>query len=305
MKLKALSVVICLALCFSLFVAFLGPAATVIDVRAEDAGGCHAYINGVDVSSYDTPDHALDVDVNESLRVSVVSPVPFVSHKVDMAFMDLFSWTVSEETDTGTETSYETTVNVADYADYGIGLYKVTGTGVLENGATCSTVVFVAVGGRSAVSTVAGIIGLVMAIFGILGLIVLVILMWLGILGSPSWFGCLGALPVALLLTPVAMVTGGAQEPSSGADQTGGGQGTREVPSGSQGGSGGHAKFRLKVSILAIACALLSAIGFVVLFQQMGVMYPTITVVVVSLVLGLVVGIALPTLAVTFSRRRK
>jgi hypothetical protein len=43
----------------------------------------------------------------------------------------------------------------------------------------------------------------------------------------------------------------------------------------------------------------------VVLFQQMGTAYPTITIVVLSLVLGLVAGIALPTLAATFARRRK
>jgi hypothetical protein len=303
MKLRA----VLLGVIVAAFVLSFPLVAPVSYVRAEDTGGCHAFINGIDVSSYNTPDNALDVDIDEVLNVSVVAPTPFASHKVDMTFMDLFSWTVSKETDTGTETSYSTTVNVKDYANYGEGLYKVTATGVLQNGDKCSTVVFIAVGGKSFATTLAGALSLVAGIGGFVGLLFVVVLIWAGVI-SGRWFGCLGcsmALPLALILTPIAMVAGGGQGPSSGGGQTTGPDPTPKVPSGSQDASGGGMKFRPRISILAIGFALLSAIGFVVLFQQTAVMYPTITVVVVSLVLGLVVGIVLPTLAATFPRRRK
>jgi len=153
------------------------------------------------------------------------------------------------------------------------------------------------------VSTVAGIVALVLAVGGALGLLILLILIFMGILGSSSLVGCLGVLPFAALLIPLAMVTGGGQ--SSGSGQTTGSGGAPQAPAGSPDASGGGVKFRLKISLLAIGCALLSTIGFVVLFQQMGSVYPTITVVVLSLVLGLVAGILLPTLAATFARRRK
>jgi hypothetical protein len=129
--------------------------------------------------------------------------------------------------------------------------------------------------------------------------------MLLGIVGSPSRFGCFAALPLAVVLIPLAMVTGGGQRSSSGVSQTSGAEGTPQVPSSGQSAAQDGMKFRLKISILAIGCALLSAIGFVVLFQQMGAVYLTTTVVVLSLVLGLVAGIVLPTLAATFARRRK
>jgi hypothetical protein len=127
---------------------------------------------------------------------------------------------------------------------------------------------------------------------------ILVTLMFMGIVGSPSSpLGCIGVLPLAVLLMPLAMVTGGGQATGAG--------GASQAPSSSQDAPGAGMKFRLKISILAIGCALLSAIGFVALFQQMGAAYPTITIVVLSLVLGLVAGIVLPTLAATFARQRK
>lgn len=270
-------------------------AAPASDLRAADAGGCTAYINNVDVSAYDTPGNPFEVDYDASVVVRVDAPQRFTSHKVDMAFMGLFAWTVSEETDTGTGTSYQTTVDVADYADYGLGIYKVTATGVLANGDTCTAVVFVRIVGQSFLSTIAGIVALLFAVGGLLGLILLIVLIFMGIV-KPSLLGCL-ALPIAVVIIPLAMVTGGGQSTNAG--------GAPQVPSGSQDTPGAGMKFRLKISILAIGCALLSAIGFVALFQQMGSVFPTITIVVLSLVLGLVAGILLPSLAATFARRRK
>lgn len=271
-------------------------AAPASDLRAADAGGCTAYINNVDVSLHDTPDNPFEVDYNASVVVRVVAPLRFTSHKVDMAFMDFFAWTVSEETDTGTETSYETTVDVADYADYGVGIYKVTARGVLANGDTCTAVVFVRVVGQSFLSPIAGIVAFILAVGGLVGLILLILLIFLGVLGSPSALGCI-ALPLAVALMPLATVTGGGQPTNAG--------GAPQVPSGGQSAAQDGMKFRLKISILAIGCALLSAIGFVAMFQQMGSVFPTITIVVLSLVLGLVAGILLPSLAATFARRRK
>ena len=72
-----------------------------------------------------------------------------------------------------------------------------------------------------------------------------------------------------------------------------------------QGGSEGGLKFRFKLSILGIVFALMLAIGVMMMMQQAAVVYPTIKVVVLTLVLGLAVGIILPSLARTFARKRK
>ncbi len=301
MKLRAVTfgiIAVALAMIFTLMV-HSG------NVIAAD-GECTAYINGTDVSSYDTPDNALDVDIDDDITVSVVASASFASHKIDMAFTDFFSWTVSDETDDGTETSYMTTVDVADYASLGAGLYKVTATGVLVNGDECSTTAFINITGKNTLTTLIGIISFILAVFGVIGLILYTLLILLGIIGSPSMFSfLLGTIPLAAVLTTVGMVTGGATSPSPEASQTTGSGDTSQTPSTGRSKSGEGIRFRPKISILAIVCALLSAIGFVLLFQQMGVAYPTITVVVISLVLGLVAGILLPTLAMTFSRKRK
>ena len=146
-------------------------------------------------------------------------------------------------------------------------------------------------------------IALALAILGAVGLIVIVLLIYTGVL--PDSCGCFPFVTLAIALTTLAMVTGGAGKPSSGDSKTTVAGDKPQVPSGRQNTSGDRRKFQLKISILAIGFALLSAIGFVMLFQQMGVAYPTITIVVLSLVLALVAGIVLPTLAKTFSRRRK
>ncbi|MFC2017722.1 hypothetical protein ACFLTQ_00260 [Chloroflexota bacterium] len=297
------------------------------DVSAAD-GECIAYINGTNVSEYDTPDNAFKVDYDEDLTVRVVGPAPFVSHKIDMAFSDYLSWTVSDETDDGTETSYTDTVEVSDYAWIGTGLYKVTAKGVLANGDECSTTVYIRITGNDPISTMVGIIALILVGMGVIGLMAVIIALWLaGPTGCLWWYLLLRTIPFTAVLTMVTMVTGSAGTPSPGAGETTGDEDTPQVPSSSQDTSGddqktgdedmpqvpsasqdtsgGGIKFRPKISILAIGCALLSAIGFVLLFQQMGVAYPTTTVVVISLVLALVAGIILPTIAMTFSRKRK
>jgi hypothetical protein len=313
MKLRAVLFGILIISLASIF-ALVAPAS---DVRADDVSEeCTATINGVDVSVLNTPDNALEVDYDDILTVTVVAPSPFISHKVKMAFSDLFKWTVSDETDDGTETSYTTTVKVADYADFGTGLYKVTATGVLDNWDTCSTVAFINVGGEGFLSTVFGPIVLIMAILPALGLLLILLLIFLdkGPFGGGFGIGkyrmtrsacCSMALPLAVALTTVAMVTGGTPSPSSGTDEPTGVEDKPQAPPDSQNTSGRRIKFRPRISILSIGFALLSAIGFVLMFQQTGVAYPTITVVVLSLVLALVAGIVLPTLAQTFSRRRK
>ena len=278
------------------------------DVSAAD-GECTAYINGADVSSYDTPGNAFEVDSDDDVNVSVNAPVPFASHKIDMTFTDIVSWTVSEETDDGTETSYATTVKVSDYAWLGAGIYKVTAKGVLVNGDTCSTVAYIKITGESPFSTLIGIIAIILVSLGVLGFMAIIIATWIAghsLLiggGCMSWF--FPTIPLATVLTMVTMVTGGAGAPSPGAGEKTGGEDMTQVPSASQGTSEGGIRFRPRISILAIGSALLSAIGFVLLFQQTGQVYPTTTVVVLALVLALIAGIILPTIAMTFSRRRK
>lgn len=274
------------------------------DVRTDDVGGCVVYINGVDVRSHNTPSNALEVDVNDVVDIYVVAPAPLASYKIEVACTDLLNWTISEETIDGKQTSYRTTIEVADYADYGVGLYKVTATGVLEKGDTCSTVAFINVTGKSVLSTVAGASALGLAVSGTFGLLLLTLLVWLGTKGSRCTFSfLLLSIPLTSAITTAVMVKNGAEKPSSEDSQTTGVESIPQATAGSQDTPGGSRKFCLKISLLGIGCALLAAIGYDLLFQQTSLAYPTLKVVLFSLLLAPINAIVMQSFAATFSRR--
>jgi hypothetical protein len=270
------------------------------DMRADT--GCDAKINGVDVMHLSTPGNALEVQKDEILVVTFQTSSPITSHNIKIYNTDVRAfWTITE-TNESSELDYVTTVDVAKYARFGLGLYKITAEATQEGGYTCSATAYIRVVGGSFLETVLGPIALALSIFGALGLLLCILIAW----AHPERLPCCGPiLPLAVALTMMAMLTGGAPGSSSGDSQTNGSGNTPEVPSGSKGASGGGKKYRLRLLIPAVGCALLSAIGFLLLFQQMGTVYPTIIIVVLSLVLALVAGIILPLLAMKFSRQRK
>jgi hypothetical protein len=63
--------------------------------------------------------------------------------------------TVEERQDSG-EPSFTETVDVSDYATYSVGVYRVSGTAILNDGTRCTGAALVNVTGRNPVTTVAG-----------------------------------------------------------------------------------------------------------------------------------------------------
>ncbi|MFC1923839.1 hypothetical protein ACFLXA_00520 [Chloroflexota bacterium] len=280
-------------------VAIFALAAPADDVRADT--GCQAKINGVDVINLGTPGNALEVQKDEIVVVELWTSDPITDYKIDLYFTGIRPFWTVKDTDESTDTYLRSSVDVSKYAKYGLGLYKVVAVATLEGGYTCSETAYIRVVGGSFMTTVMGPIALFLTIVGSIGLLLLVFLIW----AHPERLPCCGPItPIAILLTMMAMVTGGTGIPSSG-DQTTGAGDMPQAPSGGKDTSGGGKKFRLRILIPTIGCALLSAIGFLMLFQQMGVVFPTITIVVLSLVLAFVAGIVLPLLAMRFSRMRK
>jgi hypothetical protein len=78
----------------------------------------------------------------------------FEYHRVQLEFAGR-RWTVSDQVDGGDPTWTET-VKVSDYATYGVGLYKVIGYGRLARGEECVGIAYVKVTGKNPLSTVAG-----------------------------------------------------------------------------------------------------------------------------------------------------
>ena len=64
-------------------------------------------------------------------------------------------------------------------------------------------------------------------------------------------------------------------------------------------------RWRVRFSPLGIVGGLIGAIGLLVLLQQSGSVFPTIGVIIVAGVLGLIVGIVLPSLAQVITTRRQ
>lgn len=127
-----------------------GPAEATI------VGPCEASIAGVDAKtrSASSASDAIPVEADAVIAVTMSSPGGLESHDLDLEYAGI-TWTVSSETDDG-ETSASDEILVADYADYGVGLYRVSGSARLADGSTCKGTVLVDVQGNP-LTTVAGL----------------------------------------------------------------------------------------------------------------------------------------------------
>ena len=127
---------------------------------AEISGNCGATIKGVDVRgrSSTSAGDAIDVDENEVVAVAMTAPTMaaggFASHKIDLEIAGVRR-TVSSKTDDG-DNQWSGTVNVKDYAWAGAGLYKVIGHAILSDGSSCSGAALINVT-RNPLTTVAGV----------------------------------------------------------------------------------------------------------------------------------------------------
>lgn len=159
MKSKRIRATRCLAVTGITFAAVVSPAAI---AGAVVSGPCIGTIKGVDVAplSATSPKDAIDVGESEDVVVGATSQGRIERYEVQLEFAGV-RWTVGKgET---TDTSWSKTVNVSDYARYGVGLYKVHG--VSEGAVACDGAALVKVGG-SPLGTVAGLAGLALGGIG-------------------------------------------------------------------------------------------------------------------------------------------
>lgn len=288
---------------------------------AEISGNCEATIKGVDVrgrSSASAGD-AIDVDENEVVGVAMTSPAGFASHKIDLEIAGVRR-TVSSKTDDG-DNEWSGSVNVKDYAWAGAGLYKVIGSATLSDGSSCSgaalinvtrnpltTVVGVAAVGTTAVGAVA--VGASSAATALQSASAgrkveewitdeiervgqrekqeeyaeTVLEVVEAIAGPFFWFwGCWTLALPALLLTGAAMAMPGGQ------------------PSAPSGVRLPRAPWRPRITGAGLLGGLLGGAGIVVLLQQYAVTPLTRSLAIEGLVIGLAVGLVLPSLVRVWS----
>ena len=134
-------------------------------------GDCQASIAGQDVTSKETGafSNPIAVDRNDLAAVRMSADQPIQRLKVELEFAGV-RWAVHDRPTTGTTWSSE--VPVADYNEYGIGLYKVVATSI-GAGFTCEAAALIDVQGDELdpLATVAGVGGLTLAIVGLFGLL--------------------------------------------------------------------------------------------------------------------------------------
>lgn len=290
----------------ALVLAFLAWAAP--PARAWITGNCSASIAGVDVGPLGTGATSSPVEVEKDSQVPVtMASATEIDHlKVEMEFAGI-RWSVHDEPTSGT--SWAKTVNVDDYARYGVGLYKVIGTSSGARG-SCSGAALVRVKGNP-LTTVAGIAGMGVAVAGVAAVAASAAAAAgerkaaaaslaqtapremapdeIDVFGGP-WGMCLFLALPALLLTLGAMATpGSAPGPAPQPPK-------RRLP--------GHVSWRPRISILALVGGFLAGLGILVLLQQYAIVYPTRTVTIVALVGGLAFGVAVPSLFRIIAVRR-
>ncbi|MGH3132432.1 MAG: hypothetical protein ACRDNY_01590 [Gaiellaceae bacterium] len=156
-----------------LALAFALVAALVVapEAAARIEGPCTATIAGRDVITRDTGafSDSIRIDRDDLASVTMGADEPIDRLEVELEFAGI-RWTVHDLESTGN--SWASEVPVADYAEYGIGLYKVVASST-GAGFTCEAAALVKVEGETLdpLTTIAGAIGLALAIFGLFGVL--------------------------------------------------------------------------------------------------------------------------------------
>ncbi len=148
-----------LAFCFAI------PGAA--PASAEVNGPCDVTVNGQDIgplSSSSTGD-AIKVHKDDVLTIEMTSSTGFISHTIDLELAGL-KFNLQDKPDNGDQ-RWTGSTNVHDYARFGVGLYKVVGTGRLADGSVCTGGVLIEVQG-SGLTSLAGLIATAVLIFGLL-----------------------------------------------------------------------------------------------------------------------------------------
>jgi hypothetical protein len=133
---------------------------------AQVTGGCSATIAGQDVATAHNARNAITVGADDTIVVTGIAPGPITGYKVFLTFgptrVQVADGVVSDGGNTWTST-----VDVADYATFGVGLYRIEGE---TTGTPCTGWAYVKVTGRFPLFTVAGAVGGVLAAAGAVGM---------------------------------------------------------------------------------------------------------------------------------------
>lgn len=134
----------------------------VAPVSAQISGPCTATINGEDVSTATSPDTAIEVGYDETVTVAGTDSTGAPFTRIKLRFPPLPDVTVYDEPNEGND--WGGSVEVSDYATWGVGLYQVSG-GTDD----CTGRAWIRVTGRSPFTTVAGGVGLALGAAGLIG----------------------------------------------------------------------------------------------------------------------------------------
>ena len=131
-------------------------------------GPCQASIAGENVAALETGARSEPIKVGENARVPVTMtsarPITHLTVELEFAGMGI---PVHDEPTEGT--SWAKVVNVSDYSDYGVGVYKVVGTSTGQ-GFSCTGAALIEVEGEP-LKTPAGIGGLAAGVVGAIGVL--------------------------------------------------------------------------------------------------------------------------------------
>ena len=145
-------------------------ALTAHAARAEIDTGCTAQVNEIPIAGLDpdSPDDAIPVQHDQDVAVSFLGTADLLSYKLQIEFAG-FRWTARDFDDP--DPDWGDSVPVADYAKHGVGLYKlVLETENRDGSPGCGGAVLVDVE-ADPLSTTAGIVGVVVTAVGAVGLV--------------------------------------------------------------------------------------------------------------------------------------
>jgi hypothetical protein len=287
---------------------------------AEIGGPCTASINGVSVAGRSlSPGDAIDVSQHAAVPVTMSAGREISHYSISLAFGG-FSWTVKNK-DTSSN-SWSSSVPVDSYATYGVGLYQVSGNSTGPGGLVCTGAALVKVSGDP-LSTVAGDVGLGASVLGAVGL-----------LGAAAAAGGTGKARRSIDQWTVDQIDGlnkaeGQQATSGAARESdtvgdnidfaarlvgydgfcfwltlsalilttgamiGGGGGSARTSGGTR---LARAHWRPRLSAIGLASGVLGGFGVAILLQEYAVLFPTRTVAIAELAIGLALGLVLPSL---------
>lgn len=145
--------------------AFAAPAGAA-SAPAQITGGCSVTVNGHNANAAHNASNAIEVGENDTVTVVGNSPGPITGYTVKMKIGPI-NFTAKDAKTDGTDNTWTGQVKVSDYAQYGVGLYRVEGA---STGSVCTGWAYLKVTGKFPLTTVAGATAAVMTLIGAVGM---------------------------------------------------------------------------------------------------------------------------------------